>query len=55
MEQTTIANTIQISSATKNLMPNIDIGLVHNRAVQMKVRMVKGYAASKLSIATLYH
>eukprot|EP00983_Pelagomonas_calceolata_P098079 1158310-Pelagomonas_calceolata.AAC.15 len=37
MEQTAVPGTIQISNATKRLLPDLDIGLKHNGAVAMKV------------------
>lgn len=36
MEQTAVPGTIQISNATKRLLPDLDIGLKHNGAVAMK-------------------
>jgi len=37
MEQTAAPSTIQVSHATKRLLPSLDIGLVHNGSVAMKV------------------
>eukprot|EP00967_Tisochrysis_lutea_P086614 scaffold122110_cov21-Tisochrysis_lutea.AAC.3 len=42
LEQTAVPTTIQISNATKSLLPSLDLKLVHNGAVAMKVGAVQG-------------